>query len=80
MLITAESGVASGVRRIEAVTGELALDLVKQSQIQLNDVCFELKANPQNLIEKAGSLRAELKGLEERDRALEAKASHVLRW
>ena len=64
MLITAESGVASGVRRIEAVTGELALDLVKQSQIQLNEVCFELKANPQNLIEKAGSLRAELKGLE----------------
>ena len=73
MLITAESGVASGVRRIEAVTGELALDLVKQSQIQLNDVCFELKANPQNLIEKAGSLRAELKGLEKEIARLKQK-------
>ncbi len=73
MLITAESGVASGVRRIEAVTGELALDLVKQSQIQLNDVCFELKANPQNLIEKACSLRAELKGLEKEIARLKQK-------
>ena len=73
MLITAESGVASGVRRIEAGTGELALDLVKQSQIQLNDVCFELKANPQNLIEKAGSLRAELKGLEKEIARLKQK-------
>ena len=73
MLITAESGVASGVRRIEAVTGELALDLVKQSQIQLNEVCFELKANPQNLIEKAGSLRAELKGLEKEVARLKQK-------
>ena len=73
MLITAESGVASGVRRIEAVTGELALDLVKQSQIQLNEVCFELKANPQNLIEKAGSLRAELKGLEKEIARLKQK-------
>jgi len=73
MLITAESGVASGVRRIEAVTGELALDLVSQSQTQLSEVCVELKANPQNLIEKAGSLRAELKGLEKEVARLKQK-------
>ena len=44
--ITAESGVASGVRRIEAVTGEAALAYVAALSQEMQAVCGVLKATP----------------------------------
>ena len=51
-LITAESGVASGVRRIEAVTGEAALAHVTGLSRELQSVCGALKATPENAAAK----------------------------
>jgi alanyl-tRNA synthetase len=45
--ILAESGVAAGVRRIEAVTGEGALAYVQQQEQQLQQVADAVKAQPQ---------------------------------
>ncbi len=44
--IVAESGVAAGVRRIEAVTGEGALDLIQIQERQLRQVADAVKAQP----------------------------------
>jgi alanyl-tRNA synthetase len=45
--IVAESGVAAGVRRVEAVTGEGALAYVQQQERQLQQVADAVKAQPQ---------------------------------
>ena len=45
--IVAESGVAAGVRRVEAVTGEGALALVQQQEEQLQQVADAVKSQPQ---------------------------------
>jgi alanyl-tRNA synthetase len=45
--ILAESGVAAGVRRVEAVTGEGALAYVQQQERQLQQVADAVKAQPQ---------------------------------
>jgi len=45
--ILAESGVAAGVRRVEAVTGEGALAYVQQQERQLQQVAEAIKAQPQ---------------------------------
>ena len=45
--IVSESGVAAGVRRVEAVTGEGALALVQQQEQQLQQVADAVKAQPQ---------------------------------
>ena len=50
--ITSEVGIASGIRRIEAVTGERALDLIESNQEKLLAVATLLKAEPDNIKEK----------------------------
>ena len=45
--ILAESGVAAGVRRVEAVTGEGALAYIQQQEAQLQQVANAVKAQPQ---------------------------------
>jgi alanyl-tRNA synthetase len=50
--IVSESGVASGVRRIEAVVGESALDYVNAIQLQLHEVCEILRSPSEDLVSK----------------------------
>ena len=50
--ITAEYGVASGVRRIELVTGRYALEKVQEQQQQLDTIAQQLKATQSNVMEK----------------------------
>jgi len=50
--ITSEVGIASGVRRIEAVTGEKALEVIESNQEKLLAVATLLKAEPDNIKEK----------------------------
>ncbi|MGV6859668.1 MAG: alanine--tRNA ligase [bacterium] len=71
--IVSESGVASGVRRIEAVTGELALEQVKGEEAILQKVSGLLKTSPdqvdarlQQLLEKEKQLEKELQALKSR--------------
>ena len=63
-LVTSESGVASGVRRIEAVTGEAALAQVAGLSREMQSVCGALKATPDTAAIKVEALRAEVRDLE----------------
>lgn len=56
MRITSESGVAAGVRRIEAVTGAKALQLFDSLEQLADDATRALKTNRDNLIEKIEQL------------------------
>jgi alanyl-tRNA synthetase len=67
-----QSGVAAGVRRIEAVTGSAALRAVRQLEQRLATVAEALKAQPEHLVRRVEQL------LEERER-LEARLAETLR-
>jgi alanyl-tRNA synthetase len=54
--IIAESGVAAGVRRIEALTGEAALNWVTETEMRLKTVADQLKANRDNIAERIEQL------------------------
>ncbi|RWR01632.1 alanyl-tRNA synthetase [[Pantoea] beijingensis] len=62
--IIAESGTAAGVRRIEAVTGERALQQVYAQSEQLQDIAHLVKANSSNLNEKVRSVIEHVRLLE----------------
>lgn len=71
--ITSETGIAAGVRRIEAVTGEVALDLMGSYQKQLIDSAALLKAKPLSVVEKLSALIQQQKKQEKEIRQLQAK-------
>ena len=48
--IVSEGGIAAGVRRIEAVTGEKALDVVQSQGQQMGQIASLLKTDPQGLL------------------------------
>jgi len=62
--IVSESGVASGVRRIEGVTGSAALTLADRQEQQLVAVCEVVKGTADNVVAKVVALRAENRELE----------------
>ena len=62
--ITSESGTAAGVRRIEAVTGETALESVFTQDAQLHEIAHQVKASNSNLNEKVRSLVEQVRSLE----------------
>jgi len=62
--ITSEAGIASGVRRIEAVTGEQALEVVQTQQATLSSLSALLKTDSQNVVERVVSLQNQTKELE----------------
>ena len=62
--ITSESGVASGVRRIEAVTGQGALQWVDDNQRLLNEVSAMLRSTSSQAPAKVGQLLKRTKALE----------------
>ena len=64
LLVTSEAGVASGIRRMEAVTGEAALNLSLETAQRVAAVAESLKANPSGVVEKANALRGEYRELE----------------
>ncbi|HLE84633.1 MAG TPA: alanine--tRNA ligase, partial [Thermoanaerobaculia bacterium] len=66
-LVTAERGIASGVRRLEAVTGEAALARVREREELLAAAADALGSPPERAAEEAGALRA---ALAEREREL----------
>lgn len=62
--ITSEAGIASGVRRIEAVTGEHALEVVQTQQATLSSLSALLKTDSQNVVDRVVSLQNQTKELE----------------
>ncbi|MBU1214353.1 MAG: alanine--tRNA ligase [Gammaproteobacteria bacterium] len=71
--IVAESGVAAGVRRVEAVTGEGALALVQQQEEQLQQVADAVKAQPQEAAARIAQILDNVKSLEKELAALKSK-------
>lgn len=71
--ITGESGIASGVRRIEALTGEAALAYVSRLSSDMQSVCGALKASPETALSKVEALRSELRDLEKESTRLRQK-------
>ncbi len=71
--ITSEGGVSSGVRRIEAVTGQGALDYVAHEEAQLSEAAALLGGNAGDVVDKIRQLGERQKKLERELDALKAK-------
>jgi len=71
--ITGEGGIASGIRRIEAVTGEGALEAVRASEATLKRVAGSLRATPAELEGKVAQLLEQQKKLEREMAGLRAR-------
>ena len=63
--INSEFSVASGVRRIEAITGKASLELMKRNQDMIAQAAATLKAKPAELCEKAEVTMGEIKKLQQ---------------
>ena len=62
--IVSESGISSGVRRIEAVTGKGALALIEKEEQTLRQVCEIIKSNSDDVLDKVQQLANHTKALE----------------
>jgi alanyl-tRNA synthetase len=71
--IVAESGVAAGVRRVEAVTGTGALARIKLQQQQLQQVADAVKSQPQEAAARVAQIIDNVKALEKELSALKSK-------
>lgn len=73
--IVAETGIASGVRRIEGITGISVYDYMLDIEEDLEKVSNVLKTNKNNLYDKSISIMEEIKLQEKEIQELEAKLS-----
>lgn len=62
--IIGESGIGSGVRRIEAVTGWAAYEMMQEDRKLINSAADALKSNSTGILERIEKLQAELKDAE----------------
>ncbi len=75
--IVSESGIAAGVRRIEALTGPAVLTYYHQMEEELDAVAKALKTTPKDAAEKAQHLNEELKAAHAEIESLKAKAAQA---
>jgi len=71
--IVAESGVAAGVRRVEAVTGDNALAYLQQLEATVGSVAGTLKAAPAEVPARLGAVLDQVRALEKEIAALKGK-------
>lgn len=71
--ILSESGVAAGVRRIEALTGAGLIAYYDQTERQLRQAAKALKAAPADVVKKITAMQEECKALAKENDALKAK-------
>jgi alanyl-tRNA synthetase len=71
--IVSEGGVAAGIRRIEAVTGDGALDYIQHQQQTLLAAAGALKAQPQEINQKITQMLDSVKSLEKELARLKSK-------
>jgi len=72
--ITSEGAVAAGIRRIEAVTGHKALEVIKEKEKQLETIAGLLKTNPKDVETRVEQLLLQLKELEREVEKLKAES------
>jgi alanyl-tRNA synthetase len=73
--IVSEGGIQAGVRRIEAVTGQGALDLIAEEERRLDEAAALLGGNPADVAEKLRALLDRQKKLERELESLKARAA-----
>ena len=73
--IIAESGVAAGVRRIEALSGDGVFQYYKELEDKIAILARTLKTTPAGVAEKAEHLMAELKAVQSENESLKSKAA-----
>ncbi|MDO4260682.1 MAG: alanine--tRNA ligase [Eubacteriales bacterium] len=73
--IVSESGIAAGVRRIEALTGDGVFAYYREQEAELARAAKLLKTTPASVSEKIGHLFAEIKTLQAENEALKSKAA-----
>ncbi|MBP3900580.1 MAG: alanine--tRNA ligase, partial [Blautia sp.] len=71
--IVSESGIAAGVRRIEALTGKGVIEYYRQQEKLLLAAAAQLKSSPAEVAEKIGHLQAEIKSLSSENESLKSK-------
>ena len=71
--ILSESGVAAGVRRIEALTSKGLIRYYNELEHKMQEAAKMLKATPDNLIERIGHLQTEAKELHSEVESLKSK-------
>ncbi len=71
--ITLEASAAAGVRRIEAVTGEHALAVMRQQERALSDIAATVKSSPDNAAERVRSQAQKVRELEKEIERLKQK-------
>ncbi len=73
--IVSEAGVAAGVRRIEALTGDGVFCYYKEVEKELAEAAKAAKSTPANLKEKIEHMQAEMKALQSEIESLKSKAA-----
>ncbi|MCI8485178.1 MAG: alanine--tRNA ligase [Lachnospiraceae bacterium] len=73
--IISESGVAAGVRRIEALTSNGVFEYYDKLEETLQAAAKTVKTNPAGLVEKLEHLMAEMKALQSENESLKSKAA-----
>jgi alanyl-tRNA synthetase len=71
--IVAETGVAAGIRRVEAITGDNAVRYVQGLESRINAVASALKAQPAELTQRVAQVQDQVKSLEKELAALKSK-------
>ncbi|MDH5552468.1 MAG: alanine--tRNA ligase, partial [Nitrosomonas sp.] len=71
--IISESGVAAGIRRVEAITGKAAVDYVQQRETQLQEIASTLKTSPQEVTQKLVQMMDNVRQIEKELAGLKSK-------
>ncbi|TAM54876.1 MAG: alanine--tRNA ligase [Paraburkholderia sp.] len=71
--IVGETGVAAGIRRVEAITGDNAVRYVQSLESRVNAVASALKAQPSELTQRVAQVQEQVKSLEKELAALKSK-------
>lgn len=74
--LVSESGIGAGTRRIEAVTGKAAFEMVKEEERVLEEAASALKANPKDLVTRVQGLQQELRQVQRENESLSAKIAN----
>ncbi|MFL6580055.1 MAG: alanine--tRNA ligase [Burkholderiales bacterium] len=75
--IVSESGVASGIRRVEAVTAKGAVAWVRDQEARLNQAAQVLKVQPQEMTQKLGQILDNVKSLEKELSRLKSRLANT---
>ncbi|GMG89271.1 alanine--tRNA ligase [Cupriavidus metallidurans] len=71
--IVVEAGVAAGIRRVEAITGDNALHYLQSLDARLNEAAAALRAQPSELVPRIGQVQDQVRALEKELEKLKSK-------